>query len=165
MTGHKIDSVDCKIISILRKNARASFAEISEIINLHAGVVKARYNKMKKTGLILGSSLVIDWTRLGMIYAAYIGLEVDEQSVLAIKNFLDGLEIENGAIETNIVFGSFNILVGLFVCRLDDVFKVKDTIRQLDGVKNIEISIAKDTIVGRWPTLNIDGLMEELCHK
>ena len=163
MTSFKLDAIDCKIIRALRKNGRASFADIAKTLDIPAEIVKSRYNKMIRVGLIVGSCLVVDFSRLGLSYAALIGLEVNEQSVLTVKKCLDDLQTKRGNMDIFMTFGRYNIVVGLTVSKTDELFEIRDIIKQIDGMINVDISLTKD-LSTEYSNLKIERYLEELCQ-
>ena len=54
MNADGLDALDNKILDVLKKNARASFSEIGEIVGLSRVAVKNRMDVMEKNGIILG---------------------------------------------------------------------------------------------------------------
>lgn len=73
MTGmDRLDETDERILAELTDNARATFAEIGEKVNLSAPAVKRRVDRMLDTGVIKGFTTVIDRNALGWNTEAYV---------------------------------------------------------------------------------------------
>ncbi len=64
MNADGLDVLDNKILDVLKKNARASFSEIGEIVGLSRVAVKNRMDVMEKNGIIQGYRAVIDKTKV-----------------------------------------------------------------------------------------------------
>lgn len=60
----RFDSLDLKIVHALQKDARIPFVDIAKDLKVSPGIVQARFNKMKKAGLIKGSTLILDRTKM-----------------------------------------------------------------------------------------------------
>ena len=73
----KIDELDIKIISELRTDARKSFREIAEKLDVAEGTVYNRVNKMQKAKVIKGFMVDIDYSQLGYDLIAIIGIVVE----------------------------------------------------------------------------------------
>jgi DNA-binding Lrp family transcriptional regulator len=68
----RLDETDERILAELTDNARATFAEIGEKVNLSAPAVKRRVDRMLDTGVIKGFTTVIDRNALGWNTEAYV---------------------------------------------------------------------------------------------
>ena len=85
-----LDSIDQKIIELLKKNSRASFVEIGKQIPLSASSVRERIQKLEDLEIIKAYSLKVDHAKMGF------GLEV----FIMIKLFSGKLKSFMGAIES-----------------------------------------------------------------
>lgn len=135
------DSLDLKIISILQKDARVAFADIAKELNVSPGKVQARYCRMKKTGLIKGSTLILNMAKEGSLFNASIGIEATESKLEEVNNYIKGLNINNAQIFSWITFGRYNISVAIFSQNLLEVHKIRQLIKQHPSVLNVSISL------------------------
>jgi len=77
-----MDSIDKKILQMLRRNARESFASIGKKVELSAPAVGKRVKQLEEKGIILGYSLKLNHERLGVTTKAYINLKIHQSSTL-----------------------------------------------------------------------------------
>lgn len=68
----RLDDTDERILTELAENARATFADIGERVNLSAPAVKRRVDRMLDNGVIRGFTTVIDRNALGWTTEAYV---------------------------------------------------------------------------------------------
>ena len=68
----RLDETDEQILTELAENARATFAEIGQKVNLSAPAVKRRVDRMLETGVIKGFTVVVDRNALGWNTEAYV---------------------------------------------------------------------------------------------
>ena len=68
----RLDETDERILSELADNARATFADIGQRVNLSAPAVKRRVDRLQETGVIKGFTTVIDRNALGWTTEAYV---------------------------------------------------------------------------------------------
>ncbi|WNG88663.1 Lrp/AsnC family transcriptional regulator [Mycobacterium sp. ITM-2016-00317] len=68
----RLDETDERILAELADNARATFAEIGQQVNLSAPAVKRRVDRMVDAGVIKGFTTVIDRSALGWTTEAYV---------------------------------------------------------------------------------------------
>ena len=79
MEDNKLDEIDFKILRILQRDVRIPFKEIADQCKVSPDTVKKRYNKMKKTKVILGNTIVIDPKKMGQGNLVIIGIQVIQQ--------------------------------------------------------------------------------------
>ncbi len=70
------DELDLKILKELKRNARASFAEISKKIFLSASTVRERVKRMEDVGIIKGYSANLNQSLLGNNLEVVIMLKI-----------------------------------------------------------------------------------------
>jgi DNA-binding Lrp family transcriptional regulator len=68
----RLDDTDERILAELTDNARATFAEIGDKVNLSAPAVKRRVDRMLDSGVIKGFTTVIDRNAIGWNTEAYV---------------------------------------------------------------------------------------------
>lgn len=71
-----VDSIDKKLLEILKENARLSFADLGRKINLSPSAVRERVQKMEDIGVIKKYSIQIDNQKIGYDIEAFILLKV-----------------------------------------------------------------------------------------
>ena len=86
----KLDDIDHQILDILIDNTRVPFTDISKRLLISAGTVHVRVKKMEDAGIIKGSSLNVDYEKLGYSFIAYIGIYLEKNN--ATQQVLKSLE-------------------------------------------------------------------------
>ena len=74
MARYKLDEVDHQILDLMIDNTRTPFTDIAKQLNISAGTVHVRVRKMEEIGIITGSTLTVDYDRLGYTFIAYVGI-------------------------------------------------------------------------------------------
>ncbi|ADQ17409.1 Lrp/AsnC family transcriptional regulator [Leadbetterella byssophila] len=143
-----IDETDYKILRILLEDAKLSYQEIGEKVNLSQGAVHARVKKMENSGIIVGSSIKIDVKRLGWDISAFLGIYLDKPELYEhAKNEL--MQIPE-IVSINYTTGNYSMFVKL-ICRdtthLRDVLAEK--IQKLPGIQRTETIISLDESLNR----------------
>ena len=77
-----IDAIDRKILKYLITNARMPFLEIARKCGISGAAIHQRIKKLDESGVILGSRLVVDPKMLGFDVCAYIGIRLQDVSIL-----------------------------------------------------------------------------------
>ncbi|MDG1053249.1 MAG: winged helix-turn-helix transcriptional regulator [Flavobacteriaceae bacterium] len=132
MTKIKLDDIDHQILDILIDNTRVPFTDISKRLLISAGTVHVRVKKMEDAGIIKGSSLNLDYEKLGYSFIAYIGIYLEKNSMT--MEVLDSLEAIPYITVAHITTGKFNIYCKL---RARDTKHAKDLIFMIDDIEGI----------------------------
>jgi len=81
----KFDDLDTKIIRELQWDSRQSYRDISRKLEVAEGTVYNRVNKMRKSGLIKGFMVDIDYSQLGYDLTALIGITTEGGSLQDVE--------------------------------------------------------------------------------
>ncbi len=73
MAKFRLDEVDHQILDMLIDNTRTPFTDIAKKLLISAGTVHVRVKKMEEAGIIKGSSLTLDYVKLGYSFIALWG--------------------------------------------------------------------------------------------
>ena len=132
MTNIKLDDIDHQILDILIDNTRVPFTDISKRLLISAGTVHGRVKKMEDAGIIKGSSLNLDYEKLGYSFIAYIGIYLEKNNMtLEVLKSLESIPYITVA---HITTGKFNIYCKL---RARDTKHAKDLIFMIDDIEGI----------------------------
>ena len=128
----KLDEIDHQILDMLIDNTRIPFTDIAKKLLISAGTVHVRVKKMEDAGLIKGSSLILDYNKLGYSFIAYVGIYIDNTS--QIKFVIERInEIPNVTV-AHITTGKFNIYAKIRAKSTNDA---KDIIFKLDDIEGV----------------------------
>jgi Lrp/AsnC family leucine-responsive transcriptional regulator len=75
-----MDTTDRALISALRANARASYAELGRIVGLSGPSVTERVQRLESSGVITGYHAAVDPAALGLSVAALISVHLSDTS-------------------------------------------------------------------------------------
>ena len=128
----KLDDVDHQILDMLIDNTRIPFTDIAKKLLISAGTVHVRVRKMEDAGLIKGSSLILDYNKLGYSFIAYVGIFL--QNTSQIKFVIQRInEIPNVTV-AHITTSKFNIYTKI---RAKSTQDAKDIIFKLDDIEGV----------------------------
>ena len=132
MSKIKLDDIDHQILDMLIENTRTPFTDIAKKLLISAGTVHVRVKKMEDYGLIKGSSLILDYDKLGYTFIAYVGLYIKDTS--KIKFIIQRInEIPNVTV-AHITTGRFNIFCKV---RCKDTDHAKEIIFMIDDIEGV----------------------------
>jgi len=69
-----VDTVDRRIIAALRRNARATYAEIGRQVGLSSSAAHERVGKLEAAGVITGYHAMVDPAAIGLGVTALVGI-------------------------------------------------------------------------------------------
>ncbi len=132
MAKFKLDEVDHQILDMLIENTRTPFTDIAKKLLISAGTVHVRVKKMEEAGIIEGSSLTLDYKKLGYSFIAYVGIYI--QNTSQTKFVLERINKIPYVTVAHITTGKFNIFCKL---RAKDTNHAKDIIFRLDDIEGV----------------------------
>ncbi|WP_299252187.1 Lrp/AsnC ligand binding domain-containing protein [uncultured Aquimarina sp.] len=132
MAKFKLDEVDHQILDMLIENTRTPFTDIAKKLLISAGTVHVRVKKMEEAGIIEGSSLTLDYKKLGYSFIAYVGIYL--QNTSQTKFVLQRIKEIPYVTVAHITTGKFNIFCKV---RAKDTNHAKDIIFQLDDIDGV----------------------------
>ena len=72
----EMDEIDLGILEELKEDARTSFREIAKRLKVSPDTVGNRYERLHDEGVIIGSTVVIDPSKIGYTFIARFGMNV-----------------------------------------------------------------------------------------
>ncbi|SOE21346.1 Lrp/AsnC family transcriptional regulator, regulator for asnA, asnC and gidA [Spirosomataceae bacterium TFI 002] len=75
-----MDKVDLEILKLLELNARKPYAEIANQLGISNTMVHQRVNKLREKGILLGTTVKLDESKLGYEWSAFTGIILKEDS-------------------------------------------------------------------------------------
>lgn len=144
----KFDDLDLKILSILTVNADKSYKEIGEKLFVSGGTVHVRVRKLRESGVIKNSRVVVDYEKLGYDVAAFLGIYLDKSSLY--EKVIEDLKMIPEVVGAHYTTGAYSIFAKI-ICRdtnhLRDV--LHDKIQHIKGIQRTETFISLDEGVDR----------------
>ena len=132
MAKFKLDEVDHQILDMLIENTRIPFTDIAKKLLISAGTVHVRVKKMEEAGIINGSSLSLDYAKLGYSFIAYVGVFINKTS--QTKFVLERIADIPYVTVAHVTTGKFNIFCKI---RAKDTNHAKHIIFMLDDIEGV----------------------------
>lgn len=76
-----LDEIDKKILQILMQDANTSFVDIAKQIHVSAGTVHVRMKNLKRSGVVEGAGLKVNYNLLGFNMVAFLGIYLERSSM------------------------------------------------------------------------------------
>lgn len=132
MAKFKLDEVDHQILDMLIENTRTPFTDIAKKLLISAGTVHVRVKKMEEGGIIIGSSLTLDYAKLGYAFIAYVGVFLNKTSQTTFV--LERIAQIPFVTVAHVTTGKFNVFCKI---RARDTDHAKNIIFQLDDIEGV----------------------------
>ena len=132
MAKFKLDEIDHQILDMLIHNTRVPFTDIAKKLLISAGTVHVRVKKMEEAGIITGSSLNVNYEKLGYSFIAYVGVFLQKTSMT--KFVLERISEIPYVTVAHITTGKFNIFCKI---RAKDTHHAKDIIFMIDDIDGV----------------------------
>ena len=132
MSKFRLDEIDHQILDMLIENTRVPFTDIAKKLLISAGTVHVRVKKMEEAGIIQGSTLSLDYEKLGYSFIAYVGIFLSNTSqthfVLERINNIPFVTV------AHITTGKYNIFCKI---RAKNTRHAKEVIFMLDDIEGV----------------------------
>lgn len=132
MSKFRLDEIDHQILDMLIDNTRVPFTDIAKKLLISAGTVHVRVKKMEDAGIIQGSTLTLDYEKLGYSFIAYVGIFLSNTSqtqfVLERINNIPFVTV------AHITTGKYNVFCKI---RAKNTRHAKEVIFMLDDIEGV----------------------------
>ena len=140
MAKIKLDNLDHQILDILIDNTRTPFTDIAKRLLISAGTVHVRVKKMEVAELIKGSSLTLDYNKMGYSFIAYVGIYLEKTH--QTKYVLERLKEIPYVTVAHITTGKFNIYCKVRAKTTEHAKEIIFKIDDIDGILRTETMIS-----------------------
>lgn len=146
--NYDIDNVDLKILALLTEDAKMPYTEVAKKVFVSGGTVHVRMRKLEEMGIVQGTTLKMDYSKMGYDITAFLGIYLEKSSLYdqVIKKLYNIPEI----VKIHYTTGNYNIFVKLH-CRdtnhLKDV--LHDKIQKVEGIERTETIISLEESLNR----------------
>jgi Lrp/AsnC family transcriptional regulator, leucine-responsive regulatory protein len=143
-----LDSVDRKIIALLKEDAKLTFAHIGADVGLSATAVKRRVDRLESDGVIIGYGARVDRGALGQAIEAVIEIYCADRTAPAdVGRSLASVE---QIISAFTVSGEADALIRVRVESIEHLEKLVERLRRDPNVVRTRTLIVLSTLIDRW---------------
>lgn len=114
-----IDKLDRAILNLLMQDARTPYLEIARSCNVSGATVHLRIQKLERMGVIKGSRLIVDPSKLGVGICAFLGIYLDKGS--SYKDVAEQLRSFPETVECHFTTGIYSIFIKVYCKNTDDL--------------------------------------------
>ena len=146
--NYEIDNVDLKILNILMEDAKIPYTEVAKRVFVSGGTVHVRMKKLEEMGIVTGTTLKMDYSKLGYDVTCFLGIFLLQSSLYdsVVKKLKEIPEI----VKIHYTTGNYNIFIKIH-CKdtrhLKDV--LHDKIQKVEGIERTETFISLEESLNR----------------
>ncbi len=126
-----MDPKDMKIVRMLMKDARLPLKKIAEELGISATAVNKRMEKLRTTGVLLGSTAIVNARKIGW-ERMLIALNVKKENYVEVLDRVKGLPFFVGAYSAS---GPYTVLVE-FLGPSEIIRGMGRTVEKMKGVRD-----------------------------
>jgi Lrp/AsnC family transcriptional regulator for asnA, asnC and gidA len=127
-----LDEIDHQILDILIDNARTPFTDIAKKLIVSAGTIHVRVKKMEEEGIIMGSTLTLDYEKMNYSFIAHVGIYLEKTS--KTMDVIEELRKISNITVAYITAGKYNVFCKI---RAKDTNHAKEIIFQIDDIDGV----------------------------
>jgi DNA-binding Lrp family transcriptional regulator len=142
-----VDSIDRAILELLRRNARAPFAEIGADVGLSASAVKRRVDRLAESGVIRSFTIQVDPRREGLGTEAYI--ELFCRGTVSPADLRRILSAESAVVSAATVSGEADAIVHIRSRDVSSLEEALERVRSAPSVDHTRSAIVLSRLVSR----------------
>jgi Lrp/AsnC family transcriptional regulator for asnA, asnC and gidA len=144
----EIDQLDKRILAKLIEDGKTPYTDIAKQLYVSSGTIHVRMKKMEQIGIVKGSSLTIDYHKLGYDITAFLGIYLDKSSLYdEVAGYLEQIpEI----VEANYTTGLYSIFAKI-ICKDTNHLRLvlHDKIQKIPGIQRTETFISLEQSISR----------------
>ena len=153
----KFDETDIRVIRSLQRDARTNFADIAGKCGVSVDTIIKRFQRLKKTGIIKGTTILLDPRHLGLECVASLEIGVDPKQVDEIVN---SLREEPGVIFCTPSVGMQNVFAIVALGNVNELNALIERAKAHTDVKVVTTSIWAEDILLCPENFELEGLKE-----
>ncbi len=156
---YDLDETDLRIISMMLDDAKTSYAEIGQKLFVSGGTVHVRLKKLTELGIITGSKLKVDFSKLGFDIIAFIGIFLEKSQYY--NNVVSDLKKIPEVVSAHYTTGNYSIFARIMCTDTDHLRDIlSNKIQQIEGIQRTETFISLEESINR-PPMVIDQTIEK----
>lgn len=144
----EIDNIDLKILALLSEDAKIPYTEIAKKVYVSGGTVHVRMRKMEEMGIVRGTTLNMDYSKLGYDITAFLGIYLEKSSLY--NQVVEELKKVPEIVKIHYTTGNYSIFTKIH-CRdtkhLREV--LHDKIQKIDGIVRTETLMSLEESLNR----------------
>lgn len=152
--NYEIDNVDLQILELLLKNAKKPYTEVAKQVYVSGGTVHVRMRKLEEAGIVQGTTLQIDYAKLGYDITAFIGIFLSKSELY--DEVIEKLRQIPEITSVHYTTGNYSMFAKMH-CKDTKHLKnvLHDKIQKVEGITRTDTMISLEESINREPKLTL----------
>jgi Lrp/AsnC family transcriptional regulator for asnA, asnC and gidA len=147
-SNYELDEIDRKILKELLKDSRKSYQDIANELIVSSGTIHVRLTKMREAGIVQGSKIIVDFSKLGLEVCAYVGVNL--VSARDYPKALEQLKQFNEITEVHYTTGQYSMFVKVYAKSTKELHMfLIEKLQSIPEIRSTETFISLDNPISR----------------
>ena len=145
---NEIDDLDRQILAKLTVDGKTPYTDLAKQLYVSSGTIHVRMKKMEQLGIVQGSTLIVDYAKMGYDITAFLGIHLDKSSLY--DEVSDALKTIPEIVDAHYTTGLYSIFIKI-VCKDTNHLRqiLHDKIQKIAGIQRTETFISLDQSINR----------------
>ncbi|SHI97067.1 transcriptional regulator, AsnC family [Clostridium cavendishii DSM 21758] len=144
----QLDELDLQILDILIKDCRTPYLEIARICHVSGGTIHVRMKKMEDLGIIKGTRILLNLSKLGYDVCCFVGIHVDKTS--SYTSVFEELSKIKEVVELHLITGEYSVFAKVICKNITDLQDLlMNKINVIQGIKKTDTFISLSQPIDR----------------
>jgi len=139
----EVDPVDARLLDLLQRDGKQSFAKLAEHVRLCAAAVHERVRKLETAGVIVGYRAIVDPAAVGLGVTGFVGVTVEGADELTA--FVAAMSASGHVQEMHHVTGDHTLLLKVRTWSTASLELLLNDMTRLDGVRRTQTMVVLST--------------------
>ncbi|WP_461206529.1 Lrp/AsnC ligand binding domain-containing protein [Clostridium sp. DL1XJH146] len=143
-----LDELDLQILDILIVDSRTPYLEIARKCHVSGGTIHVRMKKMEDLGIIRGTKLILNTSKLGYDVCCFVGIFLDKAS--SYDSVLSELKKITEIVELHYTTGEYSVFSKVICKNISDLQDLlMNKIQSIEGVQRTDTFISLSQPIDR----------------
>jgi Lrp/AsnC family transcriptional regulator for asnA, asnC and gidA len=150
---YEIDKLDREILGILIKDAKIPYTDIAGRLLVSPGTIHVRMKRMERLGIVRGSTLIIDPSRIGYDMTAFVGIYLIKGS--AYSEVIKEVDKIPEIVEAHFTTGEYSVFAKV-ICKNTEHLRevINDKLQPINGISRTETIISLGESIKKQVPIN-----------
>lgn len=139
-----MDSIDSKILNLLRQNSRTNASDIAEVVKLSVSAVIERIKKLETNGTVKQYTLIINPAKVGKDVMALISVSIEHPRYN--EDFENAIIANRSIMECNYIAGDYDYLLRVVTTNTQSLERILFEIKSIKGVARTKTHVILSVI-------------------
>lgn len=149
MENFQIDKLDKEILELLQKDGKMPFTEMAQKLMVSHGTIHQRVNKLTESGIIIGTKVIIDYSKIGYDVTTLLGIHL--KSAKDQLKVIDKLKTFKEVVEVYYTTGAYALMIKVHNKNIKDFHHfLADKLQSIPEIQSTESFICLDQPIQRF---------------